>query len=237
MAFKFAAVVSVALAGVEAHLGDYYYQWDFSETGQITKAKSAINFGKAMKACSSGNPMWILTPKCMWKNFGTGWQGWKAPGQKDGGKKPNFLKEKLCKLQVMQYWEKGGNTKPIKNCAAYENTVSDFNPEIADNLHKAVYACRMFTFDYQGRWSQSNYNIYVKTPNCEEQFFTSNVNGEERSYWPLTGTCLGEVKALWTHGYRTSAHCDNSDIATVTDTKGYFRAREGQRPTAKWWWQ
>jgi len=142
---------------------------------ELYKSELRINYELATIACEKGELGYIRTPRCLWKEFG-------------GGSTPNFLQKKLCLYRRNFYWPEGVNSHS-PDCYDAATLSQTWHPEIAQNLHRAVYCCRSEQFEPN--------NIPIKrnltTPSLQEKEFSGYHKQK----------CLELVKDHWPQGYAT----------------------------------
>lgn len=154
----------------------------------------------------------IQTPLCIQRTFG--WLG----------ESTNYLKRKFCLQSVKYYWNITGEmnednaeeacngqvrvaNKDKDYCAwlnhdKYWNTYrawmmdyARWDPEVADNFYRAVYACRKPKFEP----NSEDLSITLQTPHCKPAYFSSEMNGGPQA-------CIARVIHYWPMGYETHMH-------------------------------
>lgn len=194
------------------YAGKFRYMWDDSGN-YYSNAATAQNRREALSQCilghsldSKGNPRapkWVLTPQCLKTTFGAGRWGWSGDwfiGWEYHYRKPSHLAKKLCFEKVRFFWPQGTNT-PTNTCQQTNNLKNKgWNPEIADNYHKAKQVCEHNQYYVTSERDDcvpfaGPCQLTVKAPDCEEYTFDAgNYDG------------CDQLDEKWPEGYATLAN-------------------------------
>merc|ERR1712048_1028685 len=144
---------------------------------EADKRNLFYNHERAYQGCEEGMPAYVRTPLCIWTTFG-------------GGSTPNYLQKSLCHRRREFYWPEGENSYSPDCYGAEERLAKEgWDPQIAMNLHRAVYCCRSEKFEPN--------NIPIKrnltTPSLTEDEF----NGYHKD------ACRLKVIKHWPQGWDT----------------------------------